>query len=350
MARPSGPTIMVADAPVAGSHVAPRSPARERRLRQMRQNARVRLRLVADVTLLTAHHSSQPPCGPPAQPGLHAPPSLRVQFAALQASFDALLAVVEVAKLVRASEREQVEEVAAVNELAEVEETHQALGVDERKASAVAALLSAVESRQVESLQLALTVAEAAGLEDQDLFTAKRALAAEQRKASAQAELVLVLQALEVGTLEVAVRQGQLAGSDVAGLAAAMTALARVEDLVVLAREASALASAVLATDRCPSCHGHSPTLGDACPACHGRVRLGQLAEFVNAEASMAASTQLTGAFKGDVTGWPTRYVDSIAAGLCGSCCGAGRTLFGICSKCSGNGKMRHRHVVPRLS
>ena len=245
--------MVMLDAPPAG----PRSPAHDRRLRQLRQNARVRLRLVADVALLTAHHSSHPPVlvtAPLARAGpgwRHEAAALRELITDLRALVVALMAahpLVAVEELLPATPSAapaatsmdvEVEGGApgqASVETAEVEEAHQVLSGDERKASAVAALLSAIESRQVESLQLALTVAEAAGLEDQDLFTAKRALAAEQRKASAQAELVLVLQVLEVGALEVAVRQGQLAGSDVTGLAAAMTALSRVEDLVVQAR------------------------------------------------------------------------------------------------------------------
>ena len=77
---------MVANVPLAAA----RSTAMERRLRLRRQEARLRLKLLADAALLEAHHASQaprmasmPPCGPPAQP------PLRVQLAALQARLDA---------------------------------------------------------------------------------------------------------------------------------------------------------------------------------------------------------------------------------------------------------------------
>ena len=177
--------MVMLDAPAAG----PRSPAHDRRLRQLRQNARLRLRLVADVALLSAHHASHPPvlvAAPLARAGpgwRHEAAALREQITDLRALVVALMAahpLVAVEELLPATPSAapaatsmdvEVEGGApgqASVETAEVEEAHQVLSGDERKASAVAALLSAIESRQVESLQLALTVAEAAGLEDQD--------------------------------------------------------------------------------------------------------------------------------------------------------------------------------------
>ena len=50
---------MASTAPAAV--VAPRSPALERRLRQRRAEARIRLRILADSSLLSGHHASQVP-------------------------------------------------------------------------------------------------------------------------------------------------------------------------------------------------------------------------------------------------------------------------------------------------
>jgi mono/diheme cytochrome c family protein len=283
-----------------------------------------------------------PPRAPPAQPGQPASASLRAQFAALQARFDTLLAMVESMRLreVPLDADGSVGSKDGCLEAAVLEEARQVLGEEERKASAVAALLSAIESRQVESLQLALTVAEAAGLEGRDLVTAKCAVAAEQRKASAQVALVSVLQVLEVGTLEVAVRQGQLAGSEVAGLAAAMTALSRVEDLVVSAREASALALAVLATDRCRSCHGRGSTLVDVCLVCFDKPRRGQMDVLVKAEtaASEAASARMMD-LAVVATGASAPELEVVATEQCSNCLGSGSTVFGTCVKCHGSGR-----------
>ena len=55
---------------------------------------------------------------------------------------------------------------------AELEKGRQVLGAEERKASADAVLLFAIDNRQVEFLKLAIIEPEAAGLEDQALSTA----------------------------------------------------------------------------------------------------------------------------------------------------------------------------------
>ena len=337
---------MVLHAPAPAAVPAARSAALERRLRRRRQEARIRARLACDGAILLAHHASMPPSAPPAQPGQPASASLRAQFAALQARFDTLLAMVESMRLreVPLDADGSVGSKDGCLEAAELVETRQVLGEEERKASAVAALLSAIESRQVESLQLALTVAEAAGLAGQDVIAAKRALAAEQRKASAQVALLLVLQVLEVGTLEAAVRQGQLAGLEVAGLAAAMAALSRVEDQVVSAREASALALAVLATDRCRSCHGRGSTLFGACLVCHGSVRQGQLAGLVDAE--LAAAKAALARLEDQVVAareTSTPALEVVAMDQCRNCLGSGSIVFGslkwACVKCHGSGR-----------
>ena len=86
--------MVMLDAPPAG----PRSPAHDRRLRQLRQNARVRLRLAADVALLTAHHASHPPVlvtAPLARAGpgwRHEAAALREQITDLRALVVALMA------------------------------------------------------------------------------------------------------------------------------------------------------------------------------------------------------------------------------------------------------------------
>ena len=70
---------------------------------------------------------------------------------------------------------------------------------------------------------------EEAGLNGQDLSTAKRTLADEQHKASAQMALVLALHVSEVVTLKAAAQQGQMAGLVDTELDAAMATLARLE-------------------------------------------------------------------------------------------------------------------------
>ena len=86
--------MVMLDAPAAG----PRSPAHDRRLRQLRQNAKLRLRLVADVALLSAHHASHPPvlvAAPPARAGpgwRHEAAALREQITDLRALVVALMA------------------------------------------------------------------------------------------------------------------------------------------------------------------------------------------------------------------------------------------------------------------
>ena len=300
---------MALHAPAPADVPAARSAALERRLRRRRQEARIRARLACDGAILLAHHASMPPSAPPAQPGLPAAASLRAQVAALQARVDALLAMVEsmqqrevppddvgsVGSLdgSRRLEAAESEEARLVESQASVEAAE-----EERKASAVSALLSAIESRQVESLQSAIAMAEAAGLAD--VWVAKHALAAEQRKASAQVALSVTLQVLEDGTLEGVVRQGLLAGFVVPGfkqpwLDAALTAMSRLEILVASAKEASALALAVLATDRCRSCHGRGSTLVDVCSVCFDKPRKGLMDGLVHAEmaASQAASARL---------------------------------------------------------
>ena len=350
---------MVANVPPAAA----RSTAMERRLRLRRQEARLRLKLLADAALLEAHHASQaprmasmPPCGPPAQP------PLRVQFAALQARLDASEqrvdelsrslqvlvlagdakqmaamggAIGSVPSSVQADAAQQpsatatevalpveavVESVGsqlAEDSRMEADELEEALlvvsqasvvaaGV-ERKASAVAALLSAIESRHVESLQLALTEAEAAGLEDRDICAAKRALLvalavaeavslvdqdvlaaklaveAEQRKASARVALMTALRA--------AVMMGQLTGVVDSELTAANAAMARLQVQAVTAREVSVPELDLVATGQCSGCRGRGLTPFGPCHACIGRVRQGLLAGLVDTElaAAMAA-------------------------------------------------------------
>ena len=56
--------------PVACSPPIARSPAMERRLRQCRADARVRLRLLPDSNLLAGHHASQPPRAATSAPSL----------------------------------------------------------------------------------------------------------------------------------------------------------------------------------------------------------------------------------------------------------------------------------------
>ena len=335
---------MVLHAPAPAAVPAARSAALERRLRRRRQEARIRARLACDGAILLAHHASSPPSAPPAQHGLPASASLRAQFAELQARFDTLLAMVKSMRL-REVPLDADGSVGSKDEClvaAELEEARQVLGEEERKASAVAALLSAIESRQVESLQLAVAMAEAAGLAD--VWVAKHALAAEQRKASAQVALSLVLQVLEVGTLGGAVRQGQLAGLEVAGfekpwLDAAMTALSRVEDLVVSAREASALALAVLATDRCRNCHGRGSTLVDVCLVCSDKPRRDHMYVLVKAEraASEDASALLADLVVAAAGASPPE-LEMVTTGPCQSCRGSGSSYFGPCFQCHGSG------------
>ena len=73
----------------AGSHVA-RSPAMERRLRRRRQEARLRLRLLEDATLLASHHASALPSALGASPDAEIR-ALRSELAALRALVDKLL-------------------------------------------------------------------------------------------------------------------------------------------------------------------------------------------------------------------------------------------------------------------
>ena len=85
--------MVMLDAPSAGPQPTARSPARDRRLRQLRQNARVRLRLVADVAMLAAHHSSHPPVLVDA-PVARAGPGWRHEAAALRGQITDLRALV----------------------------------------------------------------------------------------------------------------------------------------------------------------------------------------------------------------------------------------------------------------
>ena len=85
--------MVMLDAPSAGPQPTARSPARDRRLRQLRQNARVRLRLVADVAMLAAHHSSHPPVLVDA-PVARAGPGWRHEAAALREQITDLRALV----------------------------------------------------------------------------------------------------------------------------------------------------------------------------------------------------------------------------------------------------------------
>ena len=140
---------MALHAPAPATVPAARSAALERRLRRRRQEARIRARLACDGAILLAHHASMPPSAPPAQPGQPASASLRAQFAALQARFDTLLAMVESMQQreVPPDEAAELEEARLVESQASVE-----AAVEERKTSAAAVLLSAIGSRQVESL------------------------------------------------------------------------------------------------------------------------------------------------------------------------------------------------------
>ena len=80
------------------AQTAPRSCAQERRLRRRRQEARIRLRLVADAAILAGHHASSPPrCQPPQPVSVtqgeladlrEEVRTLRAQLAALQARVD----------------------------------------------------------------------------------------------------------------------------------------------------------------------------------------------------------------------------------------------------------------------
>ena len=72
---------------MANADEVPRSVAKDRRLRQRRQEARLRLRLAADAVLLAGHHASSPP--QQASPELAA---LRAEVAALRALVHKLVA------------------------------------------------------------------------------------------------------------------------------------------------------------------------------------------------------------------------------------------------------------------
>ena len=83
----------MANASMATEGVPARSAAAERRLRQRRQEARIRSRLVADAALLARHHASHP-CGlqpAPATAGVH---ELRAELEALRSEVAELRAVV----------------------------------------------------------------------------------------------------------------------------------------------------------------------------------------------------------------------------------------------------------------
>ena len=344
---------MALHAPAPADVPAARSAALVRRLRKRRQEARIRARLACDGAILLSHHASMPPSAPPAQPGQPASESLRAQVATLQAKFDALLAMVEsmqqrevppddvgsVGSLdgSRRLAAAESEEARLVESQASVEAAE-----EERMASAVAVLLSAIESRQVESLQLAIAEAEAAGVAD--VWAAKYALGAEQRKASAQVALSVTLQCLEDGTLEGAVRQGLLAGFVVAGfkqplLDAALTAMSRVEILVASAKEASALALAVLATDRCRSCLGRGSTLVDVCLVCRDKPRRDLVYVLKEAEnvASKDASARLVDLVVA-ATGASPPELEVVATGPCQSCLGSGLNSCFRCFRCQGTG------------
>ena len=283
-------------------------PARSRREQALRAEARTVSRLLRGVAHLQAHRGSQP--------------------SRLGA---ALALALRVVPPVEVEEAHLVECLASV-EAAEVE----------RKASAGAALLSAIESRQVESLQSAIAMAEAAGLAD--VWVAKHALAAEQRKASAQVALSVTLQFLEDGTLEGAVRHGLLAGFVVAGfkqplLDAALTAMSRVEILVASAKEASALALAVLATDRCRSCLGRGSTMVDVCLVCRDEPRRELV--YVLRKAERAASEDASALLADLVVaaaGASPPELEMVTTGPCQSCRGSGSSYFGPCSQCHGSG------------
>ena len=99
-----------------------------------------------------------------------------------------------------------------------------------------------------------------------------------------------------------------------------MTALSRVENLVASAKEASALALAVLATDHCRSCHGRGSALVDVCSVCFDKPREGQMDGLVLAEmaASQAASARLMDLVVADTgasASFVTALVEERAAG-----------------------------------
>ena len=133
------------------------------------------------------------------------------------------------------------------------------------------------------ALQVALAVAEAATLVDQDVLAAKLAVEAEQRKASARAALVTALRA--------AVMMGQLTGVVDSELTAANAAMARLQVQAVTAREVSVPELDLVATGQCSGCRGRGLTPFGPCHACIGRVRQGLLAGLVDTElaAAMAA-------------------------------------------------------------
>ena len=169
-------------------------------------------------------------------------------------------------------------------------------------------------------------------------------MAAEQRKASAQVALSVTLQDLEDGTLEGVVRQGLLAGFVVPGfkqpwLDAALTAMSRVEILVASAKEASALALAVLATDRCRSCLGRGSTMVDVCLVCRDKPRRDLVYVLREAEnvASKDASARLVDLVVA-ATGASPPELEVVATGPCQSCLGSGSSHFGPCFRCQGSG------------
>ena len=82
---------MASAAEASGAAVAARSPAADRRLRQRRHEARLRLRLAQDAVVLACHHASAPPRLEPARTSPAEIDALRGEIADLKGKLVALL-------------------------------------------------------------------------------------------------------------------------------------------------------------------------------------------------------------------------------------------------------------------